>query len=259
MTWRRYIAVGDSFTEGLDDATDTGYRGWADRLALRLAEINPATQYANLAVRGRRLPEIVEGQLPAALDQRPDLISIAGGINDALRPSFDAGRTAELLESAVVSARETGADVLLFAFGELRYRSKMLGLADQRILAYRELTLAIAQAHECLLVDFGPHRFFDDDRFWSIDRLHLNSLGHERASMLISEELGLGKSNWQEPLPAASPRSRFEAVRADAAWTAQHLAPWLGRRIRRSSSGDNVVAKRPVLRPVIGDAAQVAT
>lgn len=250
MTWRRYIAIGDSFTEGLDDRVPTGYRGWADRLAARLGERQPDALYANLAVRGRKLPDIVQRQLPLALAQRPDLVSMAGGINDALRPSWDVSQTANLLERAVISTRETGADVILFAFGPLGYRSKILGLADRRIAEFHELTVAIAEAHECYLVDFAPERLFDDDRFWAQDRLHLNSLGHERVAMIVTEVLGLGKTEWDAPLPAAPARSIAAALTADARWTAQHLAPWVGRRLQRRSSGDDVTAKRPALLPV---------
>src|ERR1700677_4151624 len=53
--FERYVAIGDSATEGLGDPVGPGgFRGWADRLAERLAKTNPTVQYANVAVRGRR-------------------------------------------------------------------------------------------------------------------------------------------------------------------------------------------------------------
>lgn len=52
--YHRYVAIGDSQTEGVGDGDDrVGLRGWADRLAERLAAANPGLEYANLAVRGR--------------------------------------------------------------------------------------------------------------------------------------------------------------------------------------------------------------
>ncbi|HEV3293193.1 MAG TPA: SGNH/GDSL hydrolase family protein, partial [Streptosporangiaceae bacterium] len=112
---RSYVALGDSFTEGLDDLTapDGGYRGWADRFAEILAARNGGLQYANLAVRGKMLGEVVDDQLPAALAMAPDLVSIAAGGNDLLRPSADPDSLAEVFEAAVIRLRDAGCQVLV--------------------------------------------------------------------------------------------------------------------------------------------------
>ena len=75
-TWKSFVAIGDSFTEGLDDWRPDGTpRGWADRVAERLAEDEPELRYANLAVRGKLLDQIVTDQVPVAERLRPDLIA----------------------------------------------------------------------------------------------------------------------------------------------------------------------------------------
>ena len=57
-----YVAIGDSFTEGVgDELPDGRVRGWADQVALGLALASPEpVTYANLAIREsswrRRLP-----------------------------------------------------------------------------------------------------------------------------------------------------------------------------------------------------------
>jgi len=118
--WRRYVAIGDSFTEGMSDADPRSpgeYVGWADRLAGLLAEVaardGVAFEYANLAVRGRLLADVTDRQLGDALALAPDLVSIVGGGNDILRPRADMSALAARLEEAVVAIRATGADVLL--------------------------------------------------------------------------------------------------------------------------------------------------
>src|SRR5262249_12816783 len=60
MAWQSFVAVGDSFTEGIDDPhPETGvFRGWADLVAERLAVGEPTFRYANLAVRGRLFDRI---------------------------------------------------------------------------------------------------------------------------------------------------------------------------------------------------------
>jgi lysophospholipase L1-like esterase len=118
MTFRRYVAIGDSTTEGLDDPypDGTGYRGWADRLAGRLAELEPDLAYANLAIRGRLAAQVHAEQLEPALAWRPDLVTVVAGLNDALRRGFDLDATAGHLETMLARLRETGATVLTFTF-----------------------------------------------------------------------------------------------------------------------------------------------
>ena len=83
----RYVALGDSFTEGVGDPHPTspsGLRGWADHVAVALAQANPDLRYANLAVRGRRMNEILDEQLQAAIMMEPDLVTIYAGMNNLL-------------------------------------------------------------------------------------------------------------------------------------------------------------------------------
>jgi lysophospholipase L1-like esterase len=64
----RYVALGDSTAEGLDDPDGQGgYRGWADRLAERIAHHQGGLLYANLALRGRQTREVRGEQLEKAL------------------------------------------------------------------------------------------------------------------------------------------------------------------------------------------------
>ena len=74
--YTRYVAIGDSQTEGLWDGDDSvGILGFADRLAAMLDALHPGLQYANLAVRGRRIRDVLDEQLPVALAMQPDLIT----------------------------------------------------------------------------------------------------------------------------------------------------------------------------------------
>ena len=172
-----FVALGDSFTEGLDDGPrwDGRHRGWADRLAEILAEVNPnrGIWYANLAVRGRLIGQILEEQIPRAIDLRPQLVSLGAGINDALRRSYDLNVTVTALENSVRVLNESGAHVLLFAFGDPSRRTRVLGTIAHRLAQYRDATLAIAEAYDCSVVDFWGVATYDDERMWSNDRLHL--------------------------------------------------------------------------------------
>ena len=245
--WSRYVALGDSFTEGLMDVTgpDGRHVGWADRVAATLALSSPGFQYANLAVRGKLMSQVVAEQVPAAIDLKPDLVTLAAGVNDALRRNYDMHASATDLENAVRALRGTGADVVLVAFGDPSRRSSVMGSVSRRIAASNAATRAIAEHYDCRVVDFWGCAVFDDDRYWDEDRLHLSPAGHELAARAALATLGLRDGAWRTPLPAPPPAAPLRRARGHAAWVGRHFGPWLGRRLRGQSSGDGIVAKRP--------------
>lgn len=249
--WSRYVALGDSFTEGLMDdiGTDGRHRGWADRLACALAQRNPGLTYANLAVRGRLLPQVVDEQVPAAIELHPDLVSLAAGVNDTLRRSYDLHASMTALENAVAALRAAGADVLLVAFGDPSRRSSIMGSVRGRLEAANSATRAIAEHHACYLVDFWGCAAFDGDDAWDDDRLHLSPAGHALAAAAALEALGLGDDAWRTPRPLAPSGGPLSTAGGHARWAARHFAPWLGRRLRGRSSGDGVTPKRANLAP----------
>jgi len=254
--WSRYVALGDSFTEGLmdDTASDGRHVGWADRVAATLARTSPGLEYANLAVRGKLIGQVVDEQVPQACDLRPDLVTLAAGVNDALRRSYDPHACATHVENAVRQLRGTGADVVLFAFGDPSRRSAVMASVSSRIAAANSATNAIAQRYGCSVVDFWGCAVFDDDRFWDEDRLHLSPAGHELAARAALATLGIGDDSWRTPGRPPDLPGPLVRARGHAAWAGKHLGPWLGRRMRRRSSGDGITAKRPQWGPPPPDA-----
>jgi lysophospholipase L1-like esterase len=255
--WRRFVALGDSFTEGLMDelGPDGRHRGWADRVAQVLGERardqgHDGIEYANLAVRGRLVRQVIAEQVPAAVALAPDLASIAVGVNDTLRPRFELDPLATALENGVRELREHGSDVLLFAFGDPARRSRAMAPVRERIRGYNSAVRAIAEHYDCYLVSFWEVGAYDDDRLWDEDRLHLSPAGHALAARTALEALGVGDPAWRTPaVPAARPPLPVRA-RSHVSWTAGHLAPWIVRRIRGESSGDEVLPKHPGWVPV---------
>lgn len=253
-----FVALGDSFTEGMHDdlGPDGRHLGWADRVAAALAALNEGTlRYANLAVRGRLLDQVVAEQVPYALTSGADLISFHAGPNDVLRPGVQLGPLLRRYEAAVRELRSTGAEVLLFTVVE---RAGGTGrLADALARRFRDFNHGIRRAAERCdgrLVDAGGEVALHDRRMWDEDRLHLAPDGHRRAAAAVLETLGVGDDErrggpvgwWREPLPP-DPLPRAVKLRADARWAGRYLAPWVWRRVRGVSSGDRVVCKRPEL------------
>jgi lysophospholipase L1-like esterase len=242
---RSFVALGDSFTEGLNDVLPDGQlAGWADRFAAILAQQYDGVRYANLAVRGRGLDEIVSEQLPLAIASKPDLIGFSAGGNDLLRAGVDVDQTARRYEQAVIQLRDSGARVLVFTGFDVG-TTPVLRLARGRIAIYNEHLRGIARRHDCDLVDLWSLTPLRDRRAFSDDRLHLSPQGHERVARLVARTLDVPAPDAFEPwsgIAAAEPSRRDDVM-----WARHHFLPWLGRHLRGRSSGDNISAKRPDL------------
>jgi lysophospholipase L1-like esterase len=257
MPYRRYVAVGDSTTEGLDDPDGSGgYRGWADRLAEHVARAFPGLDYANLAVRGRLTHEIAAEQLPVALSLKPDLATCIAGMNDLIRPRFDARDVVARIEAMHEALIAGGATVLTFTLPAPGPGMPLARLIAPRVSRFNRLLRASTRRTGALLLDLGAVPVASDPRLWSDDRLHANSAGHERIARGLAHTLGLPgvDGSWASPLPPLDPTPLRTALRADLGWARTHLGPWVMRHIRGESSGDDVSAKRPLPLPVVLDA-----
>lgn len=245
-----FVAVGDSFTEGLNDPGPDGrFRGWADRVAERLAELKPGFRYANLAVRGKLLEQVVAEQVPRAAAMRPDLVSLCAGGNDLLRGA-DPDALARRLLDAVRELRACGAEVLLFTGVDVR-DTPLIRRLRGRFAVYYLHVRSIADLYGCRLVDQWSMPGLRDRRAWSADRLHMTAEGHRLVAARVLETLGVPcDDDWRATWPPQPDAGRWLRRREDARWLREHLLPWVGRRLRGVSSGDGVAPKRPELTPL---------
>lgn len=259
-----FVALGDSFTEGLEDelGPDGRHRGWADRVAAALANSNGRVRYANLAIRGRLLDQVIAEQVPAAIELAPALISFHAGPNDVLRPRVDLPALLIRYEAAIARLRATGAQVLLFTVISRTGTGRTADLLAGRFGAFNDAARDVARRHDCLLVDMGAAPALQDRRLWHEDRLHLSPEGHARVAAAVLERLGFSDPQslagavgwWREPLPVVARRGiagRGADLLADLRWARRYLLPWVGRRLRGVSSGDLVAAKQVGLVDVV--------
>ncbi|MFI6793838.1 SGNH/GDSL hydrolase family protein [Nonomuraea sp. NPDC050383] len=254
MSYARYVALGDSQTEGLGDGDDAGgLRGWADRLAEDLAREEPGLLYANLAVRGRLAAQIRDEQLAPALALRPDLATVMAGMNDLIRPRFDATAVAGALEDMFAALTGAGATVVTVTFPDFGRLVPLARPLLPRVIDLNARIVAAAARHGVLVVDSFAHTAITDARLWGSDRLHANPLGHARIAAAMAHALGLPGSDdsWTAPLPALPRPTPWRAAGAELRWVTGFAAPWIHRRLRGRSSGDGRTAKRPALLPVI--------
>ncbi len=252
MVFERFVAIGDSQTEGLIDPDGRGgFRGWADRFADLLVATSPHLQYANLAVRGRTVGAIRAEQLAPALALRPDLVTVMGGLNDLMRPRVDLAAVVADLDAMVAAARDTGATVVTNTFPDPSALAPLFRRLAPRVAAYNERIREVAAAHGALVVDFGARGVGTDLRIWSRDRIHANPHGHSLIAAAFADTVGLpGFAAWTDPLPPARPVGALHRTGIELRWLGADVAPWALRRVRGRSSGDGITAKRPELVPV---------
>ena len=241
----RYVAIGDSFTEGVGDEDAAGLpRGWADRVAGGLAgAAGEPIHYANLAVRGKLLADVVTDQLDAALalDPAPTMITLNGGGNDMLRPRTDLARLGELTAHAVRRCADAGVRLVLISGADPSGRLPLGRVVNRRAAALTAMVRELADRHGLTLVDVFGDTEIRRPGYWSEDRLHLAAPGHMRTAGLVLDALGV-----RGALPAAGAATDVRrGVTAELAYYRTHVLPWVGRRLRGHSSGDGRPAKYP--------------
>ncbi len=252
MTFHRFVALGDSFTEGVGDADPgrpNGVRGWADRAAAVLADQTDDFGYANLAIRGRKLPAIIDEQVAPAIELAPDLVSVHGGGNDVMRPKVDLDGLAATYDEGVRRLAATGARVVMFTVADPGL-NPVMRLIRGRTAIFNEWVREVAEKHDATLVDCWRMRDWKVAEIMDIDRLHLNPVGHQAIAIAVLDALEVAHDLQPLAVPIVPELPRRAQRQADLEWARTHLVPWVQRRITGRSSGDGVEPKRPGLSPI---------
>lgn len=238
----RFVAIGDSFTEGVgDERVDGTVRGWADLVARGWADSRgESVHYANLAIRGKLVWPIVREQLERALALEPTHLSFNGGGNDMLRPRTSVSHIADAFSHVLRRCDEQGVRLILLS-GANPSGQLPLGRVVQRRgdLMSAEVVRRVADRPDVVRALNWPDRELSDPSYWSEDRLHMNSRGHHRVAARVLDALGerVPEGWWSLPaLPDAVRLARGDYMR-------DHLGPWVRRRLTGTSSGDGREAK----------------
>ncbi|WP_354234796.1 SGNH/GDSL hydrolase family protein [Arthrobacter sp. UYEF3] len=258
--WKRYVALGDSFTAGLGDPEPLnpgGMRGWADRIAEEFNAARGDFSYANLAISGLVLQQIVDQQLGPAIALKPDLVTLSAGGNDLVFHRRDPDRLAVSLEEAVAALSATGATVVLFT-GPDWGDTPIFGHIRGKVAVFNENIRTIAVRHHGVIADLWTLRQLSDPRMWDPDRLHFSPLGHHTIASMVLDTLNVPHS--LQPLqPKPLPAGNWRETRAgDLAWATHYLLPWMVQRVRPRGGEGPPAAKRPEPGPVFGGPGEAA-
>lgn len=238
----RYVALGDSFTEGVgDELPDGTVRGWADLVAEGLATSGARVRYANLAIRGRLLGPIIDEQLEPALALGPTLVTFNGGGNDMLRPRSDMEVLLRRVREVVERVNASGAQLVLLSGANPTAGLPMQARIQAKGDALNDAVAALARDSGVLFADNWSDRELARPPYWSHDRLHLGPIGHHRVAARVLATLGYEHpADWELDVPGGQPAVRF---RDELVYYRQHVVPWIRRRLTGRSSGDGRSAK----------------
>lgn len=229
----RFVALGDSLTEGVGDPVGDRWRGWAALLARGLAPVDAAVEFTNLALSGAQSRDVLERQTPEALALRPDVVSVVIGVNDTLRCTFDIHSVAERLDTVYAAFRARDTLVMTACLPD---PGSMLGLpgALARPLARRQRAVntvvhALSERHGALHLHAAEEEWLTDRAMWSADRLHPGERGHRQLALrfhalLAARGIATGAAPAAEPEYAAPTRS------ASLWWLATAGTGWVARR-----------------------------
>ena len=251
MAYKRFLALGDSMTEGMSDEIVNGkYRGWADRTAEVMAANWQDFTYANFAVRGKLVGQVVDDQIPMALrfiEGPTTLVSFHAGANDVIRPKYDPDKTISRYNEGVDRLRKSSATLMLFCVLEdSGAKTKASKIWQERFAIFNENVRKKAREVDAILFDPNQDDFWRDTRFIDSDRLHLNKEGHRRVAQAVLAKFDLPHDpNWRTKLPPAKPDSILKKIWINLKWFITFAIPWMIRRLRGRSSGDGRSCKYP--------------
>lgn len=251
--YRRYVAIGDSQTEGLWDGDETtGLFGFADRLAVMVDSLHPGLLYANLAVRSKRLGDVLREQIPDALAMEPDLITVCAGMNDVIQPGRSFPRALAELDQLYAVLAETGATVVTTTFPNVAQFLPLGWIVSKRLARINYAITAAASRYGFGLVDLYHAASMRDWDTWSYDRVHASPKGHILFAAAAAEALNLPGSNhdWAQPHPDPTQISVAAGAYGKLRWTQDNFFPWVWKRMRGLSTADGRFPKRPQLEPV---------
>ena len=256
--FERYVAIGDSSTEGLLDLDDQGeMHGWSFRLAGRIAAAQGGLLYANLAARGATTRQIVTRQLDRALAMQPDLATVFSGTNDVISRRFEVREFAGDVREIQRSLRGAGATVLTFTLPDLTPLLPLARAIAPRIREMNDAVRAACAETGTLLLDFAQLPLATDPRLWDEDRIHANAAGHERIAAALAHALGLPGANddWRQPLPPLARPGPLAVAWGEIRWWLRHYLPWIVGARLGSGPARSFEGRVPTLKPVSGRAA----
>ena len=191
---RRYVALGDSLSEGFSDWSQADRSiGFAYLLAGQLRAKSPELDFVNLGSGGARTADVLRSQLPRAITAAPDFVTLVVGANDVPGTPIEQFRRDY---SELVRRLRTGIACLI-AIANLPDFAHLLPapyatyrtMLHERVHTFNRIIADAAAAHGALLVDLHSSREVEDPRNVSRDGFHPSARGYRAMAHVFVETL----------------------------------------------------------------------
>ncbi|PED53375.1 lipase [Bacillus anthracis] len=194
--WKRFVAIGDSFTEGIGDEVEgIALKSWVDHF-VELCAFD--IEYANFAKRGLVTNEIRSQQLEKALTFKPDLVSLIAGANDVLKGRWNHQAYKNDMEFMIDKLSKTDADIIIANLPDftvrLPFSSEKKQKLKEQLLEANEVILSLSREYKLHYIDFWNNHLVNDNMLWSTDFIHPNSKGYVKVAELIFNSLPVQKT-----------------------------------------------------------------
>ncbi|MFJ4190619.1 SGNH/GDSL hydrolase family protein [Kitasatospora sp. NPDC089509] len=229
----RFVALGDSLTEGIGDQVGEQWRGWAALLARSLAPEGQSVEFTNLAYAGALTADLTIRQLPAALARRPQLAAVLVGGNDTLRAGFDIRHTTLELDATLGELSSHGAVLLTACLPDpgllLRLPKPLARPLARRMRAVNTVVHALTLRHRAVHLHIAELPWTEQRHLLSVDRLHPSAEGHHLIARRYHELLSTAGHPLGPP-PTAAPAEPPPGLAADLWWMATRGTRWVSAR-----------------------------
>ncbi|MGW2931075.1 SGNH/GDSL hydrolase family protein [Streptomyces sp. NPDC001156] len=229
----RFVALGDSLTEGVGDPVGDTWRGWAALLAGGLAPMTTPAEFTNLSFSGAQTRDLLERQTPQALEMRPDVASVLIGVNDTLRYTFDIHAVAARLDKVYAAFRAQNTVLLTACLPDpgsmLRLPGALARPLARRQRAVNTVVHALSERYGAVHLHAEGGAWISDRAMWSADRLHPGERGHRQLARrfhALLAEAGVATG----AAPAAEPEFPPPTRSASLLWLATAGTAWVVRR-----------------------------
>ncbi|MEC0093493.1 SGNH/GDSL hydrolase family protein [Paenibacillus macquariensis] len=178
--WKHFVALGDSFTEGIGDTVEGAeLKSWVDRFAHLHT---PELQYTNLAKRGLVTHEVRLKQLEQALALQPDLVSLIAGANDILKGRWNRDEYKTDMELMINRLHKSGADIIIANLPDFTVRLPLpveqQHVVKAQLIEANEIIQSLSNEYKLYHIDCWNHPMAKDNTLWSKDLIHPNSRGY---------------------------------------------------------------------------------
>jgi lysophospholipase L1-like esterase len=231
----RFVGLGDSLTQGVGDPRSgrAGFagelEGWVEHFATAVRAAGKRIDVENYALAGARIEQVIEQQLPHALNSAVaiDMISCVVGVNDLWDINLDISLFGQRFDALCRQLAEVAPVVITASIHDVFEPYPMRALLREKLaknisLLNNEIRAAVHE-HGLVLIDLANRSEMFSRSVLAVDMLHPNRYGHQLIAREVVEELHRADLLLNVMSPDPKPQRRGVRDLAHVAWVGGYV------------------------------------